>query len=267
MKDFQQDVFDCEPSITALKNSLSAEQSDTTCWLTLHVSVVWLPSCTAPADVDLHVTAFPLQSPSVQTNTVFVSSWYAKNGPTSAAPRRYRTNSLSFSIDNLLGGACLGRALSSQTADRTCPGPRYKAIPRTSAKHRGLRSCQQLQHIALPTAGGSGTWFRTRFRTLDFKETCPHPVRRSHLLRRSRHHAILPMSQAYRSKRGMALSAAGSTRTWCTSHAPPLGTPCSILSFRRALFYHIPKPVIAQSEIFRRLHPHASLEPGMEERN
>ena len=67
--------------------------------------------------------------------------------------------------------ACLERAPSSQTADRTCL-VRDTKQSRASAEHRGLRSCQQLQHIALPTTSSSGTWCRNRFRTLDLKETC-----------------------------------------------------------------------------------------------
>ena len=99
---------------------------------------MWLPSCTAPADVDLHVTAFPLQSPSVQTTTVFGSSW--------------RLHVLS---------ELFRRKLQIEPVRSEIQGN-----PCISAEDRGLCSCQQLQHIALPTTSGSGTWCRTRFRTL-----------------------------------------------------------------------------------------------------
>ena len=62
-------------------NSLSAEESDTTFWLTLHVPTVCAPIWIAPEDVDLHVCTSPLRSPSVQTVNSTSLSWFMWNMP------------------------------------------------------------------------------------------------------------------------------------------------------------------------------------------
>ena len=62
-------------------NSLSAEESDTTFWLTLHVSTVCARIWIAPEDVHLHVCASPLRFPSAQTVNSTSLFWFMWNMP------------------------------------------------------------------------------------------------------------------------------------------------------------------------------------------